>query len=484
MAKITPSPGNSIGIVIKYNQNDGSLTKILNTIETNNASLGPIDIVESERTTCTRAFAVNLVKDTDAEALVEKIKAIENIEVLDVWDRTFEMHEGGKIDVISKSPLCDYDDLSMAYTPGVARVCKAIEADPQKAFDYTIRQNTVAVITDGSAVLGLGNIGATAGLPVMEGKAVLFKEFGDVNAFPICVGTNDPDELLATCKNIIGTFGGVNLEDIAAPRCFDLERELQKVSDIPIFHDDQHGTATVCAAGIINALKVTGKDPSKLRLVVSGAGAAAMACTRALLDLGIGDAVLCDRKGAVYDGREDLVPGNPKFNKSKYWASKVFNKTNMKGSLKDVLKGADIFLGLSGPNLLTGEDIRTMNEGPIIFAMSNPTPEVPLEDCYGYASVVASGRSDYPNQVNNVLCFPGLFKGLLEAGAKQVTREMQQAAAKAIADCVENPTADNIIPGAYTPGIADAVAEAVKKCATDPNIKQTPIFFDFDKFEL
>ncbi|MBQ0105940.1 MAG: NAD-dependent malic enzyme, partial [Armatimonadetes bacterium] len=277
MAKITPSPGNSISVVIKYNQNDGSLTKIIDTIEANNASLGPIEIIESQRTTVIRDFAINLVKDTDAEPLIEKIKAIDGVEVLEAWDRTFEMHVGGKIDVVSKEHLYDYDQLSMAYTPGVARVCKAIEADPQKAFDFTIRQNTVAVITDGTAVLGLGDIGATAGLPVMEGKAVLFKEFAGVSAFPICVGTKDFDELLATCKNIIGTFGGVNLEDIAAPRCFDLERELQKVADIPIFHDDQHGTATVCGAGIINALKVTGKDPSKLRMVVSGAGAAAMA---------------------------------------------------------------------------------------------------------------------------------------------------------------------------------------------------------------
>lgn len=479
MAKITPSPGNSISVVIKYNQNDGTLSKIIETIESNNASLGPIDILDSERTTVIREFAINLVKDTDAEPLVEKIKAIPNVEIIEAWDRTFEIHQGGKIEVESKYPLENTDDLSMAYTPGVARVCKAIEKDPQLAFDYTIRQNTVAVITDGTAVLGLGDIGATAGLPVMEGKAVLFKEFGGVNAFPICVGTKDPDELLATCKNIIGTFGGVNLEDISSPRCFDLERELQKVADIPIFHDDQHGTATVCVAGMINALKVSGKDPSKLRMVVSGAGAAAMACTRAILDLGIGDAVLCDRNGAIYDGREDLDPNK---NAAKYWASKVWNKAGLKGTLKDVLKGADIFLGLSGPNLLTGEDIRTMNEAPIIFAMSNPTPEVPLEDCYGYASVVCSGRSDYPNQVNNVLCFPGLFKGLLDAGAKMVTREMQQAAAKAIADCIENPTADNVIPNAFMPGVADRVAEAVKKCVEDPNISQTPIFFDFTKF--
>ena len=253
MAKITPSPGNSISVVIKYNQNDGTLSKIIETIESNNGSLGPIDIIESERVTIIRDFAINLVKDTDCASMVAALKAIDNVEIIDVIDRTFDMHIGGKIDVVSKEHLYDYDQLSMAYTPGVARVCKAIEADPQKAFDYTIRQNTVAVITDGTAVLGLGDIGATAGLPVMEGKCVLFKEFADVNAFPICVGTKDFDELLATCKNIIGTFGGVNLEDISAPRCFDLERELQKVSDIPIFHDDQHGTATVCGAGFINA---------------------------------------------------------------------------------------------------------------------------------------------------------------------------------------------------------------------------------------
>ena len=479
MAKITPSPGNSIAVVIRYNQNDGTLTKIIDTIEANNASLGPIEILESERTTVVREFDINLTSPDAGEPLVKKLEAIDGVEVLEGWDRTFEMHVGGKIDVVSKYPLNDTDDLSMAYTPGVARICKAIEADPQKAFDYTIRQNTVAVITDGTAVLGLGDIGATAGLPVMEGKAVLFKEFAGVNAFPICVGTKDPEELLATCKNIIGTFGGVNLEDISSPRCFDLERELQKVSDIPIFHDDQHGTATVCSAGFINALKVTGKDPSKMRLVVSGAGASAMACTRALMDQGIGDCVLCDRKGAIYDGRPDL---SPESNAAKYWASKVWNKAGLKGSLKDVLKGADMFLGLSGPNLLTGEDIRTMNPDPIIFAMSNPTPEVPLEDCYGFAAVVCSGRSDYPNQVNNVLCFPGLFKGLLESGAKMVTREIQRAAAQAIADCIENPTADNIIPGAYHPGVADAVAEAVKKVALDPDMPQTPIFFDFKKF--
>jgi len=474
MNKITPTPGNSIAVIARYNQNDGSLSKIISAIEAQNASLGPIEVLESERTTVVREFAINLVKPEDAEAIVEKIAAIAGVEILESYDRTFAMHEGGKIDVVSKYELVDFDGLSMAYTPGVARVCKAIEADPEKAFEYTIRQNTVAVITDGTAVLGLGDIGATAGLPVMEGKAVLFKEFADVNAFPICVGTKDPEELLKTCINIAGTFGGINLEDISAPRCFELERELQKHVDIPVFHDDQHGTATVCGAGFINAIKVTGKNPADMTVVVSGAGASALACTRALKDLGIGDAILCDRKGAIYEGREDLA-SNP----SKMWAAKEFNKNNKKGTLKEVLVGADMLLGLSGPGLLTGEDVRTMKEGCIIFVMSNPTPEVYPEECYGYASVVATGRSDYPNQINNVLCFPGLFKGLLEVGAKSVTREMQVAAAKAIADCVENPAADNIIPSAFQPGIAEAVADAVKKVALDPNISKTPIFFDF-----
>lgn len=474
MNKLTPTPGNSVAIVIQYPQNGGTLAQIISVIEESNASLGPIEIIDAQRVSITREFAVNLVNVDDAQPLLEKISAIKDVEIIECYDRTFEMHKGGKIDVTSKYPLMDYDDLSMAYTPGVARVCKAIEADPELAFEYTIRKNTVAVITDGTAVLGLGDIGATAGLPVMEGKAVLFKEFADVNAFPICINSKDSKEIIATCANILGTFGGVNLEDIAAPRCFEIERELQKISDIPIFHDDQHGTATVAGAAFINALKVSGKDPKKMRLVVSGAGASALACTRALVDLGVGEAILCDRKGAIYDGREDLAS-----NESKLWASKQFNKECRKGSLKDVLKGADMLLGLSGPGLVTEEDIRTMAENPIIFAMSNPTPEVWPEECYGYASVVATGRSDYPNQINNVLCFPGLFRGLLESGAKMVTREMQAAAAQAIASCVENPTADCIIPSAFDPQVAEAVCEAVKKCVTDDSIAKTPIFFDF-----
>ncbi|MBQ9358564.1 MAG: NAD-dependent malic enzyme, partial [Abditibacteriota bacterium] len=467
MNKRTPTPGNSISVVIKYPQNGGAFSEIVNVIEANNGSLGPIGIVNSERVTVTREFAVNLVSPEDAEPMINALKAIEGAEILDWWDRVFDMHVGGKINVESKSMLEDFDDLSMAYTPGVARVCKAIEADPEKAFEYTIRQNTVAVITDGTAVLGLGNIGAVAGLPVMEGKAVLFKEFAGVNAFPICVNTTDPDELVRICASISGTFGGINLEDISSPRCFMVERELQKLVDIPVFHDDQHGTATVATAAFINALKVSGKDPKNMRMVVSGAGASALACTRAISDMGIGDVILCDRKGAIYDGRPGIEKDEPKL-----WASKKFNKENLKGSLKDVLKGADMFLGLSAPNMLTGEDIRTMNEKPIVFAMANPNPEVWPEECYGYASVVATGRSDYPNQINNVLCFPGLFRGLLEAGAKQVTREMQAAAAKAIAGCVSEPAADNIMPSAFDPSVAESVCEAVKECALDKEKSQ------------
>ncbi|MBR4749233.1 MAG: NAD-dependent malic enzyme [Abditibacteriota bacterium] len=474
MNKRTPTPGNSIAVVIRYPQNSSALSEIVRVIEQNNGSLGPIDIVESERVTVTREFAVNLVSPDDAEPLVNALKEIKDAEVIEGWDRVFQMHYGGKIDVVSKAPLQDFDDLSMAYTPGVARVCKAIEAEPEKAFDFTIRQNTVAVITDGTAVLGLGNIGAVAGLPVMEGKAVLFKEFAGVNAFPVCVNTTDPEELVKICAAISGTFGGINLEDISSPRCFMVERELQKLVDIPVFHDDQHGTATVATAAFINAIKVSGKDPKNMRMVVSGAGASALACTRAISDMGIGDVVLCDRKGAIYDGRPGIEKDEPKL-----WASKKFNKENLKGSLKEVIKGADMFLGLSAPNMLTGEDIRTMNDKPIVFAMANPTPEVWPEECYGYASVVATGRSDYPNQINNVLCFPGLFRGLLEAGAKQVTREMQAAAAKAIASCVEEPTAENIMPSAFDPHVAESVCEAVKECALDEKAAKTPIFFDF-----
>ena len=471
--KTSPSPGNSIAITLRYQNEIGKLTIITAAIAEVGGSIGDIEVVKSDRTHIVRKVTVNTTGDAHAQSIVDSVKAIEGIEVTDVYDCTFKLHEGGKLETVSKTPLKDYVDLSMAYTPGVARVCTAIHKDPSVARDYTIKRNTVGIVTDGTAVLGLGNIGAVASLPVMEGKAVLFKEFGGVNAFPVCVDTTDPDVLFETARSVSATFGGINLEDIAAPVCFEIERKLTQAVDIPVFHDDQHGTAVVVGAAFINAVKVTGKDPAKIRAVVVGAGAAGVACTRALLDLGVGDIVACDRKGAIYRGRGDSA--------SKAWLAENTNKQNLQGTLKEVLVGADLLLGLSGPNLLSGDDVRTMAKDPIVFALSNPTPEVPPEEIADFAAVIATGRSDYPNQINNVLCFPGLFRGILDSGVKRVTREMLSAAAKAIASAVQPDelAKDFIIPSAFNDTVADRVAQAVIDVANDPNLPKTPIYFEF-----
>ncbi|MCE5200636.1 MAG: NAD-dependent malic enzyme [Armatimonadota bacterium] len=472
--KTTPSPGNSISIRLRYPNDIGKLADISSAIAGVGGSMGTIDVVQSDRTHITRDIVVNTTGEDHAEKIVVSVKNIASVEMISVHDCTFKLHEGGKLDVVSKSPLKDYIDLSMAYTPGVARVCQAIHKDPSVARDYTIRRSTVAVITDGSAVLGLGNIGALASLPVMEGKAVLFKEFGGVNSFPVCVDTTDIEVLIETARAISVTFGGINLEDIAAPRCFEVERRVTESVDIPVFHDDQHGTAVVTGAAFINAVKVAGKNPADMRAVVVGAGAAGCACTRALMDLGIGDVIVCDRKGAIYRGRDDKTP-------SKAWLAKVTNKENRQGALKDVLTGADLFLGLSGPNLLRGDDMRVMAKDPIIFALSNPTPEVPPEEVADFAAVVATGRSDYPNQINNVLCFPGLFRGLLDSGVKRVTREMLTAASRAIASVIEPDElrADYVIPSAFNEKVAECVTQAVMDVAADPNLPKTPVYFEF-----
>lgn len=472
--KKTPSPGNSISLTLRYPNQIGKLSEITSAIAQGGGSLGMMEVVSSDRTHVIRRIVVDTIGDEHANSIVEIVKSIPDVDLRDVYDCTFRLHEGGKLDVVSKTALKDYVDLSMAYTPGVARVCQAIAKDRSAARDYTIRRNTVAVITDGTAVLGLGNIGAVASLPVMEGKAVLFKEFGGVNAFPICVDTTDVDVLVQTAVSIAGTFGGINLEDIAAPRCFEVERRVTEAVDIPVFHDDQHGTAVVVGAAFINAVKLTGKKPENMRAVVVGAGAAGCACSRALMDLGIGDIIVCDRKGAIYEGRGEEVP-------SKAWLARVTNKENKQGSVKDVLVGADLFLGVSGPDLLRGEDMRVMAENPIIFALSNPVPEVPPEEVADFAAVVATGRSDYPNQINNVICFPGLFKGILDSGVKRVTREMLTAASKAIASTIEPDElrADYIIPSAFNEKVAARVTGAVMDVAADKNLAQTPIYFEF-----
>ncbi len=471
---INPSPGNSISIRIRYLDVVGKLASVAGAISLVGGSISHVEVVGSDRFHAIRDVTINTTSESHADKIVETVKSILDVEVVEVADCTFRLHEGGKLVVNSKTPLKDYADLSMAYTPGVARVSSAIHKNPALAREYTIRRNTVAVVTNGTAVLGLGNIGAVAALPVMEGKAVLFKEFGGVNSFPICFDTQDNELLFQCAKAVAATFGGINLEDIAAPACFELERRLTEAVDIPVFHDDQHGTAVVVGAAFTNAVRLTGKKPENMRAVVAGAGAAGAACTRTLLEFGVGDVVVCDRKGAISKTREDLTP-------AKRWLAEVTNKNNLTGSVAEVLVGADLFLGLSGPNILTGAEVRKMNKEPIVFALSNPTPEVPPEEILDFASVVATGRSDYPNQINNVLCFPGLFRGLLATGVKRVTREMLAAAAKAIASVVADDELeeDFIVPSVFDPRVGDLVASAVAEVANDETVTKTPIYFDF-----
>ncbi len=367
----------------------------------------------------------------------------------------------GKIEVISRVPVKNKEDLSLAYTPGVAEPCLAIQKDIDKSYELTRRHNMCAVITDGSAVLGLGDIGPEAGMPVMEGKCVLFKSFGDVDAFPLCVKTKDVDEFVNTVALISGSFGGINLEDISAPRCFEIERKLKEKTDIPIFHDDQHGTAVITLAGLTNALKVVGKKKENVKVVTSGAGAAAIAIVKLLLSAGFKDITMCDRKGAIYKGRDGL-------NWIKEEMAEVTNLDKNKGSLADVIKGADIFIGVSAPGTVTTDMVKTMNKDAIIFACANPTPEIFPEDAKaGGAAVIATGRSDFPNQINNVLAFPGIFRGTFDVRAKDINEEMKMAAAKALAELIpENElSADYIIPFAFDPKVGPAVAAAVAKAA-------------------
>ena len=376
----------------------------------------------------------------------------------------------GKIEVISRVPVKDKDDLSLAYTPGVAQPCLEIQKDPDKSYELTRRWNMCAVITDGSAVLGLGNIGPVAGMPVMEGKCVLFKEFADVDAFPLCIRSNDVDEIVNTIYMISGSFGGVNLEDISAPRCFEIERKLKEKCDIPIFHDDQHGTAVITLAGLTNALKVVGKKMDEIKVVTSGAGAAAISITKLLLSAGVKHIVMTDRHGAIYRGRKEGM------NWIKEEMAEVTNLQGEKGSLADVMKGADVFIGVSAPGLVTQDMVRSMNRDAIIFACANPTPEIfPDEAKAAGAAVISTGRSDFPNQINNVLAFPGIFRGAFDVRAKDINEEMKMAAAKALADLIpaEELNADNIIPKAFDPAVGPAVAKAVAEAARQSGVARS-----------
>ncbi len=385
---------------------------------------------------------------------------------MDYAQKSLELHGQwkGKLEVVSRVPVSTREDLSLAYTPGVAQPCLEIQKDVNKSYDLTRRHNLCAVITDGSAVLGLGDIGPEAGMPVMEGKCVLFKSFGDVDAFPLCVKTKDVDEFVNTVYMISGSFGGINLEDIAAPRCFEIERKLKEKCDIPIFHDDQHGTAVITLAGLLNALKIVDKKIDEIKVVVSGAGAAAISITKLLMSAGVKNAILCDRKGAIYNGRTENM------NWIKEEMAQITNPNMEKGALADVIVGADVFVGVSGPGTLTTEMVKTMNRDAIIFACANPTPEIFPDDAKaGGAKVIATGRSDFPNQINNVLAFPGIFRGTFDVRASDINEEMKMAAAKALADLItdEELNPDYIIPAAFDkrvgPAVAKAVADAARK---------------------
>jgi malate dehydrogenase (oxaloacetate-decarboxylating) len=409
-------------------------------------------------------LVVNCRDEAHIEQVREAAEGLDGVEVLEMLDRTYLMHDGGKIEVLARMPVNDRDDLSMAYTPGVARVCTTIAEEPARVHDLTIKKNMVAIVTDGTAVLGLGDIGPEAALPVMEGKALLFKHFGGVDGFPICLDVSTPDEIVETVVRIAPTFGGINLEDIAAPDCFEIEERLKELLDIPVFHDDQHGTAVVALAALTNALKIVGKDMADLKVVIAGVGAAGVACSKILLEAGVKEIIGVDRKGAIWAGRDDL-------NVAKLWFAENTNPDRQEGTLSEVLPGADVFIGVSGPGLITAADLRTMASDPIVFALANPNPEITPEDADGLAKIIATGRSDYPNQINNVLAFPGIFRGALDVAATAITERMKLAAAQAIAECVTDDLApDHIVPSVFDPRVAPKVAAAVAQAAIDEGV--------------
>ena len=446
---------------VRLSSRAGSLGELTLAIGRAGGDIGAIDIVTVGNNYIIRDISVSGVSSAHGEQIVEAVKDVDGVELIQVSDPTFLMHLGGKIEVVSKVPLKTRADLSMAYTPGVARICDAIAKDPEKVFTLTIKKNTVAIVTDGTAVLGLGDIGPAAALPVMEGKAMLFKEFAGVDAFPICLNTKDPDEIVRTVKAISTVFGGINLEDISAPRCFQIEERLREELDIPVFHDDQHGTAVVVLAALINALKLVGKQMADVKVVVNGVGAAGVACTKIIMAAGVKNIVGCDQTGALYRGRRENM------NWMKDWYAQNTNTSEEQGTVHEVIKGADVFFGLSVPGVIDVEDVKRMAEKPIVFAMANPVPEIMPEDAAPYVAVMATGRSDYPNQINNVLSFPGIFRGALACRAARINEEMKLAAAYAIAGIISDSELhpEYIVPSVFDKRVAEAVAHAVETAA-------------------
>jgi malate dehydrogenase (oxaloacetate-decarboxylating) len=457
----TPSASYSLTLRVRLSSRAGSLGELTLVIGRAGGDIGAIDIVTVGNDYIIRDITVSSVSSKHGEQIVEAVKDVDGVELIQVSDPTFLMHLGGKIEVVSKVPLKTRADLSMAYTPGVARICDAIAQEPDKVFTLTIKKNTVAIVTDGTAVLGLGDIGPAAALPVMEGKAMLFKEFAGVDAFPICLNTKDPDEIVRTVKAISTVFGGINLEDISAPRCFQIEERLREELDIPVFHDDQHGTAVVVLAALINALKLVGKQMDEIKVVVNGVGAAGVACTKIIMSAGVKNIVGCDQTGALYRGRRENM------NWMKDWYAQNTNPNNEQGTIHEVIKGADVFFGLSVPGVIDQEDVKQMAEKPIVFAMANPVPEIMPEDAAPYVAVMATGRSDYPNQINNVLSFPGIFRGALACRAARINEEMKLAAAYAIAGIISDSELhpEYIVPSVFDKRVAEAVAREVEAAA-------------------
>ena len=458
------NPSNSVIVRLRLFNEVGVLNRVTQKISDLGGNIGAIDIVRPEPDALIRDITIFTHNPEHGEKLVEGLREIEDVEFINFSDRTFLAHLQGKIEINNRLPLSTRDDLSIAYTPGVARVCTEIHKNPENAYKLTIKGNTVAVVTDGTAVLGLGDIGPKAAMPVMEGKAMLFKQFADIDAWPICLNTTDTEEIISIVKALAPGFGGINLEDISAPRCFEIEERLRNELDIPVFHDDQHGTAVVTTAALINALKLVRKKPKDIKVVVSGAGAAGTACSKMIKHLGVKNLIGCDSKGAIHNQRTDI-------NQSKRWFADNANPDQEQGSLKEVLKGADVFVGVSAPNILDAGDIRNMEKDAIVFAMANPDPEILPEDARPVAAVVATGRSDYPNQINNVLCFPGIFRGALDCRAKTITEEMKLAASHAIAETLDeqhlNP--DYIIPTVFDKSVTPKIATAIAECHANEN---------------
>ena len=465
---VSPTAAFSVSVRVRFDNVPGVLGKLASAIGEVGGNIVALEGFEARDTFLDEDLIVNCRSEEHIEEVCAAIAHLDGVEVIQVSDRTFDMHDGGKIEVLARMPVADRDDLSMAYTPGVARVCTEIEHHPERVHELTIKKNTVAIVTDGTAVLGLGAIGPEAALPVMEGKALLFKNFAGVDAFPICIDAGPPDtplqdrihNIVDTVERIAPVFGGINLEDISAPACFEVEARLDASLDIPVFHDDQHGTAVVTLAALENALRIVGKAIGDVRVVIAGAGAAGVAIAKILMNAGVSNVIATDRQGAIHKGRNDL-------NDVKRLFADITNPEQITGTLADVLPGADVFVGVSAPDLITPDDVRKMAHDPIVFAMSNPNPEIRPELVKDLVAVMATGRSDYPNQINNVLAFPGIFRGALDAGATTITEHMKVAAATAIAGAVkpDELRPEFVIPSVFDQSVAETVANAVAEAA-------------------